>query len=254
MFSFMKKLIFLFYLFCLPFFSFSQNGSDNDPRTQFVGLANGQQVYARRVQLKSPFLKSNYFLLDDSIRYEVSAVRYYQNENGFFLKISDPYGGTDDFAQRVISGRISKYYVSKTFYNNYNPYGYGRYGYGGFGGYGMGGSNRRNIYFFTKDNGDLQSYNYNNLREALRDNPGSLQLMDQYRKSKYVETGVSLAGAGLLIYGFTQSFRNSANTAGFQVNPTVYAGAALISIPWLTGIFKKDKLTQAVELYNYNQK
>jgi len=253
----MKKLIFLLCLFSLPLFSFSQVRSDDDPRTHFVGLANGQKVYARRVQLKSPFLKSNYFLLDDSIRYEVSTVRYYQNENGFFLKISDPYGGTDDFAQRVLSGRISKYYVSKTFYNNYSPYGpygYGRYGYGGFGGYGWGNSSRRNIYFFSKDNGELQSYNYNNLREALRDNPGSLELMDQYRKSKYLETGVSLAGAGLLIYGFTQSFRNSANTTGFQVNPAVYAGAALISIPWFTGIFKKDKLTQAVELYNYNQK
>jgi len=253
--AFVKKLVFLLSLICLPLFSFSQTVDDNDPRTQFVGLANGQKVYARRVQVKSPFLKSNYFLLDDSIRFETSAVKYYQNENGFFLKISDPYGGSDDFAQRVLNGRISKYYISKTFYNNYSPYGpygYGRYG--GFGGYGMGGSNRRNIYFFSKDNGELQSYNYNNLYEAIRDNPGSVELLNQYRKSKYLETGVSLAGAGLLIYGFTQSFRNSSNNAGFQVNPTVYAGAALISIPWLTGIFKKDKLTQAVELYNYNQK
>lgn len=254
--AFMKQLIFLLSFICLPFFSFSQTVDDNDPRTQFVGLANGQKVYARRVQVKSPFLKSNYFLLDDSIRFETSAVKYYQNEKGFFLKISDPYGRGDDFAERVLNGRISKYYISKTFYNNYGPGygGFGGYGYGGFGGYGMGNSSRRNIYFFSKDGGDLQQYTFNNLREALKDNPGSIELLNQYRKARYLETGVSLAGAGLLLYGFTQSFRNSSNNAGFQVNPTVYAGAALISIPWISGIFKKDKLTQAVELYNYNQK
>jgi hypothetical protein len=34
----------------------------------------------------------------------------------------------------------------------------------------------------------------------------------------------------------------------------VYAGGVMLSIPWITGIFKKDRLTQAIELYNYGAK
>ena len=253
----MKYRLLIILFSCLPFFSMAQVGSDNDPRTQFVGLMNGQKVYAKRVQLKNPFLKGSYFLLDDTLRYPLNSVKYYQNDNGYFLRISNPYD-RDDFAKRTISGRISKYYVSKTYYNNmYGPYGgYGGYGYGGFGGYGWGMPSSRNIYFFTKDDGELQSYNFNNLREALADNPGSVQLLNQYRKGKYVETGVSIAGAAILLYGMSQTFKNYQNSQGQggSVAPTVYVGAAVISLPWITGLFKKDKITQAVELYNYNQR
>ena len=120
----MKYPFLLTLLLLLPCFSQGQTTDADDPRSQFVGLNNGQRVYAKRVQIKSPLLKSNYFLLDDSIRFATEAVKYYQNEDGFFLKISDPYG-RDDFAERLISGRISKYYISKTYYNNMYGPGYG---------------------------------------------------------------------------------------------------------------------------------
>jgi hypothetical protein len=246
---------FLALLLLLPFSALAQTPQADDPRAQFVGLNNGQRVYAKRVQIKSPLLKSNYFLLDDSIRFATEAVRYYQNEDGFFLKVSDPYG-RDEFAERLISGRISKYYISKTYYNNmYGPgYGYGYGGFGGFGGYGWGGPSRRNIYFFSKDDGPLQSYSFNNLKEAMSDNQGSLAMLERYRTSKRVENGLSLVGAGLLIYGFTQSFRDSSNLGPGGLSPAVYAGGAMISIPWITGLFKKDRLTQAIELYNYGSR
>ncbi|MGV3638908.1 MAG: hypothetical protein ACO1NZ_00235 [Adhaeribacter sp.] len=247
----MKYRFFLSLLLLLSFGSQAQTPQADDPRSQFVGLNNGQRVYAKRVQIKSPLLKSNYFLLDDSIRFATEAVKYYQNEDGFFLKIEDPYG-RDDFAERLISGRISKYYISKTYYNNmYGPgYGYGGYGYGGFGP-GWGGPSRRNIYFISKDDGPLQNYSFNNLMEAMSDNPGSIAMLERYRTSKRVENAVSLVGAGLLIYGFTQSFNQSSNLGPGGLSPAVYAGGVLISIPWISGLFKKDRLTQAIELYNY---
>lgn len=248
---------FLAFLLMLPFFSSAQTPETDDSRAQFVGLNNGQRVYAKRVQIKSPLLKSNYFLLDDSIRYSTEAVKYYQNERGFFLKVSDPYG-RDEFAERLINGRISKYYISKTYYNNmYGPggYGYPYGGFGGFGGYGWGGGpSRRNIYFFSKDDGPLQNYTFNNLMEAMSDNQGSLAMLERYRTSKRVENGISLAGAGLLIYGFTQSFRQSSSQGPGGLSPAVYAGGVMLSIPFVTGLFKKDRLTQAIELYNYGAK
>lgn len=255
----MKYRFLLSLLVFLPLLSSAQTPDKDDPRAQFVGLNNGQRVYAKRVQIKSPLLKSNYFLLDDSIRFSPEAVKYYQNSEGFFLKIEDPYG-RDDFAKRLISGRISKYYISKTYYNNsmYGPGGYGYPGYGwggyGMGGYGWGGPSRRNIYFFSKDEGPLQSYNFSNLMEAMADNPGSVAMLERYRTSKRVENGLSLVGAGLLIYGFTQSFRQSSNMGPAGLSPAVYAGGVLISIPWISGMFKKDRLTQAIELYNYSRR
>jgi hypothetical protein len=139
----------------------------------------------------------------------------------------------------------------------YGPGGYGGYGYGGFGGFGYGMPSSRNIYFFTKDDGELQNYNYNALREAMGDNPGSIELLNQYRRGKYIDTGVSIAGAAILLYGMSQtfkSFNNQNGQPGGGVHPTVYVGAGVISLPWLTGLFKKDKITQAVELYNYNNR
>lgn len=240
-------------LFLLPAFSHAQTPGTEDARAQFVGLNNGQRVYAKRVQIKSPLLKSNYFLLDDSIRFATEAVKYYQNQDGFFLKVADPYG-RDDFAERLIEGRISKYYISKTYYNNMYGPGYGYGGYGGFGGYGWGGPSRRNIYFFSKDDGPLQSYSFNNLAEAMSDNQGSVAMLERYRTGKRVENGISLVGAGLLIYGFTQSFRQSNNLGPGGLSPAVYAGGVMISIPWISGLFRKDRLTQAIELYNYGAK
>jgi hypothetical protein len=248
----MKYRFLLALLFLLPIFSNAQTAGKDDARSQFVGLNNGQRVYAKRVQIKSPLLKSNYFLLDDSIRFATEAVKYYQNQDGFFLKVADPYG-RDDFAERLIEGRISKYYISKTYYNNmYGPGGYGYGGYGGFGGWG--GPSRRNIYFFSKDDGPLQSYSFNNLAEAMSDNQGSVAMLERYRTGKRVENGISLVGAGLLIYGFTQSFRQSNNLGPGGLSPAVYAGGVMISIPWISGLFRKDRLTQAIELYNYGAK
>ncbi|WP_034256688.1 hypothetical protein [Adhaeribacter aquaticus] len=256
----MKYRFLLLLFFLLNSLAFAQTGSDDDPRARFVGLQNGQKIYGKRVQLKSPLLKSNYFLIDDSIRYPVDAVKFYQSDNGFFLKISDVYGG-QEFAKRTVAGRISKFYISRV---DYNPYGngafgyprYGGFGYGGFGypGYGYGPS-RRNIYFFSKDGGQLQNYTFENLRQAMSDNPGSLEVLAKYRRDKYIDTGLSLAGAAILIAGFTSTIRNTDLQTGVsRVSPMVYAGAGILSIPLVKGLFKKDKLTQAVELYNYQKR
>lgn len=249
----MKYIVFFFLLSVIPLVGSAQQGSDNDPRVYFVGLKTGEKFYAKRVQIKSPLLKSNYFLLDDSLKFPISAVKYYQNENGFYLRISNPYE-RDDFARRVISGRISKYSISKTYYNNpMGPYGYGPYG--GYGGLGYSPTTTKNIYFFSKDEGELQNFNYENLREAMSDNPGSMEMLNKYRKDKYVETGLGIAGAAILIGGLANTFKQGQMPDGsIRMSPAVYVGVGIMSIPWITGFFKKDKITEAIEIYNYDKK
>lgn len=228
----------------------------NRPGRYFVQLQNGEIYYANKLQYKSPIFKSNHFLLDDSLRINPSFVNVYQNDEGFFARI-DRGNNYDAFAKRVLDGpRIDKYYTTRTVYDNgygYSPYGYG-YGYSPFG-FGMG-SSRRRIYFFSKDDGPLYELNYDNLREVLSDNAASMALLNKYKRSRFINTGVSIVGAGLLAAGAISSINNSqgGDGSGFNVSPAMYAGAGILGLQFVVNLFQKDKLTQAMEVYNYQLK
>jgi hypothetical protein len=178
-------------------------------------------------------------------------VQYFQNEEGFYTRLNN--SKRADFAKRSSVGRISKFYTSKTSYNNYGPYGYGGYGYGGYG-YSM--PTTRQVYYFSKDGGPLQDLNYQNLRPVLSDNVGSVELLEQYRRSKRVETGFTVAGSGLFVYGMINSLKGSTSgtgqSFGQRADPTLYLGLGLAAIPWVMRLFKKDHLNEAIELYNYD--
>lgn len=204
----------------------------------FIKHQNGQIIYANKIQLKSPLFKQNHFLLDDSLKYNPGTVAAFQNEDGYFARVD--YGNSyDDFAKRVLDGpRIDKFYTSRTVYD----YGYSPYSYGGPR------TSRRRINFFSKDDGPLYLLDYNNLREALADNAASMQILQQYRRNKVINTGVSIVGAGLLAIGSLSSVQNAQSSG---VSPLVYAGAGILGAQFVINLFQKDKLTQAMEVYNY---
>lgn len=206
----------------------------------FIKHQNGQIIYANKIQLKSPLFKQNHFLLDDSLKYNPGTVAAFQNEDGYFARVD--YGNSyDDFAKRVLDGpRIDKFYTSRTVYDY--GYGYSPYGYGGPR------TSRRRINFFSKDEGPLYLLDYNNLREALADNAASMQILQQYRRNKVINTGVSIVGAGLLAVGSLSSIQNGQSSG---VSPLVYAGAGILGAQFVINLFQKDKLTQAMEVYNY---
>lgn len=239
----MKKLIYLL-LFCLAsgFSANAQRGEVESTRQGrfFIKQQNGQVVYANKIQLKSPLFKQNHFLLDDSLKYNPSTVAAFQNEQGYFARVD--YGNSyDDFAKRVLDGpRIDKFYTSRTVYDY--GYGYSPYGYGGPR------TSRRRINFFSKDDGPLYLMDYNNLRDALADNAASMQILQQYRRNKVINTGVSIVGAGLLAIGSLSTI-NNAQSSG--VSPLVYAGGGILGAQFVINLFQKDKLTQAMEVYNY---
>ena len=244
----MKRII-VFFLFILLLAA--EAGAQNVPlksRPDFIVLRSGEAIYADKVQYKSPLFKSNHFLLDDSLKYPIEMVNTYQNQEGYFTRIS--YGGHKDaFAKRILEGpRISKFYSMRTEYN------YGTYGYGY--GYGMPFSNRRRIYYFSKDNGPLYELTLNNLEQALADSPSSMTLLKRHKRNKLIYTGMSIVGAGVLTYGILNTSNDAgANPNSFpSISPTVYAGAGLIALPFVIQLFQKDKLTQAMEVYNYELK
>ncbi|WP_299706517.1 hypothetical protein [uncultured Pontibacter sp.] len=208
----------------------------------FIQLRNGQVVYANKLQYKSPIFKQDFFLLDDSLKYAPELVDVYQSSDGYFARVAAG-NRFDSFAKRILEGpRISKFYTTTIDYSamGYHPYGYG-----------MPRSSRRRIYFFSKDNGPLMTFNQQNLEQALADNASSMVLIQRHKRERVISTVMGIAGAGLLTYGLLSSSQSSTNPNDVNISPIVYAGAGLIAVPLVIQLFRKDKLTQAVDVYNY---
>lgn len=237
----------LYALLAAMLLCFSLQAQDYDYTQQrqgryFVKLRNGQVVYANKLQYKSPIFKQDFFLLDDSLKYSPEMVDVYQNDDGYFARVAAG-NRFDSFAKRILEGpRISKFYTTTIDYSamGYNPYGYG-----------MPRTSRRRIYFFSKDNGPLMTFDQNNLEQALADNASSMVLLQRHKRERVISTVMGIAGAGLLTVGVLSSSQSASNPNSVNISPAVYAGAGLIAIPLVMNLFRKDKLTQAVEVYNY---
>lgn len=244
----------IFALFACLFLSFGLQAQEYSqenyqPQRQkgrhFLQLRNGQVVYGNRVQYKSPIFKQDFFLVDDSLKYSPELVDVYQNNDGYFARVAAG-NRFDSFAKRIMEGpRVSKFYTTTIDYAamGYQPYGYG-----------MPRTSRRRIYFFSKDNGPLMTFNQQNLEQALADNASSMVLIQRHKREKTISTVVGIAGAGLLTYGLLSSSQSSTNPNSVNMSPAVYAGAGLIAVPLVIQLFRKDKLTQAVDVYNYQVK
>lgn len=219
-------------------------------RPYFLRLQNGEVIQADRIQLKSPIFKTNHFLVNDTLKFNPAMVSAFQNEDGYYARI-EAGNSYDSFAKRLLDGpRVDKFATTRDFYDygsGYSPYGYG---------YGMPRSSRRRINFFSKDEGPLYELNYQNLLDALGDNEASLALLRKHRKEKLLNTGVSIVGTGLLLLGSYLSVNNTQNqqnqqNPSLQISPVVYAGAGILGAQFVFNLFQKDKLTQAMEVYNY---
>ncbi|AKD02747.1 hypothetical protein POKO110462_00430 [Pontibacter korlensis] len=247
-----KNLLPLILCLLLGYTAFGQTSSGQG--RYFIQLQDGRIVYADKLQYKSPIFKSNHFLLDDSLKYNPSMVSVFQNEDGFFARV-EAGSRYDAFAKRLTDGpRIDRFYTTRTYYDG-GGYGYSPYGYGY--GYGMPRTSRKRIYFFSKDNGPLYIMNYDNLETALADNASSMALLRRYKKDKLINTGVSIVGAGLLAVGAVKSINDSQEingTTNLKVSPLMYAGAGILGAQLVINLFQKDKLTQAMEVYNYQLK
>jgi hypothetical protein len=237
----------LYALIAAVLLSFNLQAQDQQDQFQrpgryFIQLRNGQVVYANKLQYKSPIFKQDFFLLDDSLKYSPELVDVYQSNDGYYARVSAG-NRYDSFAKRILEGpRISKFYTTTIDYSGMGYYPYG---------YGVPRTSRRRIYFFSKDNGPLMTFNQDNLEQALADNASSMLLLQRHKRERFISTAMGIAGAGLLTVGVLSSNQSSTNPNSVNISPAVYAGAGLIAIPLVMQLFKKDKLTQAVEVYNY---
>ncbi|TYZ06293.1 hypothetical protein FY528_18830 [Hymenobacter lutimineralis] len=218
-----------------------------------VGLKSGQEVQAYDVETRQPLLGRNYLLLDGQRRLELTDVRYYEDETGFYVRTNLPGSSRESTLRRDRTGRISLYSITTTQYNNMggSPFGYGRFGYGGMG-YPYGGGYRTvKTEYFSKDNGPVQDLNLRNLSIATADNPGARSLLDQARRSRTAITLSYIGAGGLMAAGLLSSLTGT-NT-GSAISPLVYAAPALLIVPLVLQGKQQRNIKQAISLYNAQQ-
>ncbi|WP_157547630.1 hypothetical protein [Hymenobacter sp. DG25A] len=213
-----------------------------------VGLKSGQELRALDVEVREPFLGKSYLLVDGQQRLELSQIRYYEDESGFYVRTNLPGSSRETTLRRDRTGRISLYSITRTQYvnNGYSPYGYGRGGYGNPYGFGGGGYRTTKTEYFSKDSGPIQDLSLRNLSIATQDNAGAQNVLIQARRYRNY-TALSYVGAGALaVAGLVSSFSGTNQS----ISPLIYAAPVLLVVPLIFQGKQQQNIKQAINLYN----
>lgn len=221
-----------------------------------VGLKSGQVLRGYDVEVKQPVFGRTFLLVDGQQRLDLTDVRYYEDETGFYVRTTLPgRSKRESTLRRDRVGRLSLYSITSQQYMS-NPGGFSPYGYGRYGGYGypygggFGGYRTVRTEYFSKDNGPIEDLSIRNLQLATQDNPGSQKLLADARRYQRITT-LSYVGAGALLLAGTFSSLGGSN--GFSVSPLMYAAIPLAIVPLVIGGKSQNSIKQAVLLYNRGQ-
>ena len=216
-----------------------------------VGLRNGQVLRAYDVEVKQPVFGRSFLLVDGLQRYDMSDVRYYDDETGHYVRTTLPNSKRETTLRRDRQGRISLYSITSTQYAG-NGFGYPYGGYGGFGRYGYGGFGPMyrtvKTEYFSKDNGPVQNMTLRNLAIATADNPGSSALLAKARSYQRITTLSYVAAGGVMLAGLFTTLNPS--STGPAISPLIYAGLPLLIVPLVVGGKQQNSIRQAIALYN----
>jgi hypothetical protein len=227
-------------------------GNNSRPARFQVGLKNGLVYTANDVETKNPLFGRSYLLLDGQRKFELAEVGFYEDETGHYVRTTLPNSSRETTLRREKTGRISLYSITSTQYSSgpggfgYPGYGYGGYGYGGFGGYPYGGYRTVKTEYFSKDNGPIQNLTSKNLLMATQDNAGSQQLLLESRRYQQITVASYVTGAGLLIYGLTQTLRPGVS----GVSAVTYLAIPVFIVPIVLQSKQANNQRQAIALYN----
>lgn len=214
----------------------SYEGLTQAPGLNFVELEDGQRVNAKEIRYVNPPFKSPYLLVDNRSKLQLSKVKSYQNEKGFFLRGSLPPQGEIGFAKRISKGEVSTYEKTTTTYMS------GPYSYGGV---------HRNDYY-TKGKSGLRKINIRNLTVDLSDNAASLSHLKKAKNIGMIQNVFYGLGAACIVYGIA-SFASQDSPQvddGPSFPPTLIAAPVLFLIPLPLNFTKKDHLKSAIRIYN----
>jgi len=237
----MKKLL----IIAMACYGLSARAQMRESRN-FLYLYSDSIIYAKDIKLRPDF-SGNLRVRVDSRNVPIGQVKFLNNKDGFFANTRKMgIMRTEEFAERIIEGRINVFQERSL---SYAPYVYDAHN-GPETYYTPAPSINTNMYY-NKGYADLKKLNYANLKRDMADNPQSMDMLAAYKrsmitsKSLYVVGGASIL-AGLFALG-SGDYSSSNFTMGFGL---AGLGFGLITGGYLKTFSAKQKLETAVDIYN----
>ncbi len=207
-----------------------------------VGLRNGNVIHPQSLQYKAPMFTKPFLLVNGEEKIEVEKVQYYQDETGYYVwKYVNDFEGEVKL-KREISGEISAYSRITTQYM-YNEYG--------------GSYSSTRIDYFQKGYDSVEKIKFNNLRLALYGNDESIAKMNEVKVLRAINATAYVVGAGLIIGGIAHTSKLNEESGSppyddvsVKISPLLFVGAAAFTIPLFTAKPKREKMLEAIRIYN----
>ncbi len=220
------------------------------PKKFFVGLENGDLLYANQVRLKNPPFGRPYVLVNDNERFGLEEIVYYQNESGYYTKFKPDGWAHEEFFKRLLYGERVEAYTKTNLYTSVSAMP-GVYNGGGTGVMMLTFHKIRHDYY-RKDGSSFMKMTYANLKTDLADNAASVQTLKELSNLRKV-TGVLYAvGASLLMVSIYDSINQSSTdpNGSSTISPLFATGVVCLAIPVFLHKAKRNKMLEALELYN----
>lgn len=216
----------------------------DDAGQSFIILKSKETIYGK-VELKSPFLGSEYLLFNDTTKYPLSLIRAFQNEEGYFANVyAGGLYGTPKLVKRTQTGKVNLFtahqmYSSAPTWNSFSTPG------GRVTQYNPGMTTFARFDYFSKDTSDILPASRDNLMAALSDNPQSIKLLREHKNLSVVKTVLILGGLGLIGSAFIGVDKEHPPSVGLMV-----AGGVVANLTWIPNWMQSDKIEKAIEVYN----
>ena len=213
-----------------------------DHGSGFIFLESGNKKDGRVERIDEPYGRS-YLLLNGNERYNLSSVRAYEDEDGYFAKLYDnPWGS--EFVRRVSEGKIDLFATTEWAVISGPTRAIPTFGGPVFV------RHRRliavdNVSYFSKNGIDVLAINYDNLSGALADNSASMKCLKEYRNLEIWQWALLGAGTVMAIVGLSTMHQDDQ-----QLSPLAAAGCLVAASSWIPYSMKGPKLQLAIDLYN----
>ncbi len=228
----------------LLFFFFGVQAQEGKPF--YVGLNSGETVYGNKLEFIDKLIGKDYLLLDDSMKYLLSDIKFYQRESGYYLKKNISMRG-DVWFKRNIEGKINTYSATEW---SYSP------GMMGPNGMYTGGYSRAIKMSYYEKGYQFKEMNYENLKRDLKNHEASMLQLEKVRKMKNTNIGIYVGSAALILAGIAHTAALNKQEgpppydADIKFSPFLIVGAIGIAIPSFINMSKEEKLLQAIKTYN----
>jgi len=202
-----------------------------------VGLGGGQEYSYDKLVIKSPLFSSGYLLAEDSIKYPLKLVWYYQIDGDYYRR-RVLNNGSYEFIHREVEGAIELYSALRTT-TTFNPY------------TGVPTTTTGKVNFYSKKGKAFKKVKGKNLMEDLSD---CKPCMEEIKKTKTLNLisaiGLS-AGLGIFIGTAVTNLSEKPEPGESSSIPAgVFIGPALCFTPWILSGPKRKHYSNAIEIYN----